>query len=95
MDNPIAGKRSKTRRLAPEELDIYREQSLAFQRKFGREMGPDDPLFFDPHADTPQFRNPDDAGPAIQLIVLQSGGGRPGHSRKRAERPALTRRAAG
>lgn len=37
----------------PESLVVYREQLAAFWRRFGREMGPDDPFFFDPEADTP------------------------------------------
>jgi hypothetical protein len=31
-----------------------KEQRKQFIEKFGREPGPDDPLFFDPDADTPQ-----------------------------------------
>jgi hypothetical protein len=30
------------------------EQRAAFVEKFGREPGPNDPVFFDPDADTPQ-----------------------------------------
>ena len=33
---------------------MLEEQRAAFRRKFGREPGPDDPVFFDPDADTPQ-----------------------------------------
>ena len=29
------------------------EQRKAFSEKFGRELGPDDPVFFDPAKDTP------------------------------------------
>jgi hypothetical protein len=32
-----------------------REQQRKFREKFGRDLGPDDPIFFDPNADTPQF----------------------------------------
>ncbi len=32
---------------------VIREQTEAFRRKFGREMSPTDPLFFDPDADLP------------------------------------------
>ena len=35
------------------------EQREAFVKKFGREPGPDDPVFFDPDADTPQPFNTD------------------------------------
>jgi len=53
----------------PEDLDVYREQLDAFRRKFGREMGPDDPFFFDPDISTPQFRSPCDAARAIDLLA--------------------------
>jgi hypothetical protein len=54
-------------------LDVYREQLAAFRRKFGREMGPDDPFFFDPEADTPQFRSLSDAGHAIAVLAEMMG----------------------
>jgi hypothetical protein len=56
-----------------DQFDVYREQTAAFRRKFGREMGPDDPFFFDPDADTPQFRAPDEAWYAIDQIALIMG----------------------
>jgi len=46
----------------PKSSDVYRRQTVAFRRKFGREMGPDDPFFFDPQAERPCFRRPEDAG---------------------------------
>jgi hypothetical protein len=73
MDNGFARKLLKTRTLNPAELEVYREQRLAFRRKFGREMGPDDPFFFDPEADTPQFRSPRDADGALALIARLMG----------------------
>lgn len=33
---------------------ILKKQLRAFRKKFGRDPGPGDPLFFDPDADTPQ-----------------------------------------
>jgi hypothetical protein len=51
------------------EPEFYRQQLAAFRRKFGREMGPDDPFFFDPDAETPQFRPPEDAEYAIDRIA--------------------------
>lgn len=69
MDNAFARKIFKTRSPVPEELDVYREQVTAFRRKFGREMGPDDPFFFDPDAETPQFRSPSDADHALDLLA--------------------------
>src|SRR5689334_7079304 len=57
----------------PEKTKIYRQQTDAFRRKFGREMGPEDPFFFDPDADTPQFRSPQDADLAIDLLAQLMG----------------------
>jgi hypothetical protein len=34
-------------------VEAMREQREAFIKKFGREPRPDDPIFFDPDADTP------------------------------------------
>lgn len=33
---------------------ILKKQLRAFRKKFGRDPGPGDPVFFDPNADTPQ-----------------------------------------
>lgn len=32
----------------------FKRQIESFEKKFGRPMGPEDPIFFDPDADTPQ-----------------------------------------
>ncbi|QFG35292.1 hypothetical protein BDE18_3360 [Paracoccus pantotrophus] len=40
--------------LTPRLKDALEESRLAFIEKFGREPGPDDPILFDPDADTPQ-----------------------------------------
>jgi hypothetical protein len=69
MDNAFARKLFRT----PEEFDVYREQTAAFRLKFGREMGPDDPFFFDPDAETPQYRSPEHAASAIDLIAVLMG----------------------
>jgi hypothetical protein len=50
-------------------LGAYRKQIEAFRRKFGREMRPDDPFFFDPNLPTPQFRSPEEAEQVIELLV--------------------------
>jgi hypothetical protein len=68
MDNAFARKLLTDRALVPDEIAVYREQTAAFRQKFGREMGPDDPFFFDPDADTPQFRGPQDAEFAIDFL---------------------------
>src|SRR5438067_10765148 len=72
MANTSGRKTAKTR----DEFDVYREQTASFRRKFGREMGPDDPFFFDPEAETPQFRAPYQGWYAIDqmaLIMEQAG----------------------
>ncbi|HTS26161.1 MAG TPA: hypothetical protein VMH81_09810 [Bryobacteraceae bacterium] len=69
MDEAFARILLTGRALEPDETPIYREQTAAFRRKFGREMGPDDPFFFDPDADTPQFRSPTDADYAIDFLA--------------------------
>jgi hypothetical protein len=50
-------------------MPAYRKQVEAFRRKFGREMTPGDPFFFDPRSDTPQFRPPDDADQALNVLM--------------------------
>jgi len=41
--------------MTPELKEVLKGQKKLFIRKFGREPGPDDPVFFDADADTPQF----------------------------------------
>jgi hypothetical protein len=41
-------------KLNQETADALRRQGEAFKKKFGREPGPEDPVFFDPDADIPQ-----------------------------------------
>jgi hypothetical protein len=48
------GNVERTVPLRPEVHEVLKDQERAFVAKFGREMGPDDPIFFDPNADTPQ-----------------------------------------
>ena len=73
MDQEFARKAIGSKRIVPEQTGIYRTQVEDFRRKFGREMGPDDPFFFDPEADTPQFRAPADAEIAIDLLARLMG----------------------
>jgi hypothetical protein len=49
-----ANQYGKTIRLAPELAEALRGAREAFVQKFGREPGPNDPVFFDPDAETPQ-----------------------------------------
>jgi hypothetical protein len=39
--------------LPPEMMEMLARQRELFREKFGRDMGPDDPVFFDPDADEP------------------------------------------
>ena len=66
MDNRFARKLFHNCPVDPKDLDVYRAQLEAFRKKFGREMGPDDPFFFDPTAAEPQFRPPEEADDAPQ-----------------------------
>jgi hypothetical protein len=50
------GRRKKPKgdlNLPPRAIEIIKEQRQRFREKFGREMGPNDPVFFDPDADVP------------------------------------------
>jgi hypothetical protein len=44
----------KTTSLNDEVTAALDEQKRRFREKFGRDAGPEDPIFFDPDADTPQ-----------------------------------------
>jgi hypothetical protein len=81
MDDRFARKVFRFGSPSREEIDIYRQQTRAFRHKFGREMGPDDPFFFDPDADTPRFRRPADAGYALERVadLMQQAGVDPAH----------------
>jgi hypothetical protein len=41
--------------MSPELQRIMKDQLSAFKKKFGRDPGPNDPVFFDPDAKTPQL----------------------------------------
>jgi integrase len=40
--------------MSPEAARTIKKQLRAFRKKFHRDAGPDDPMFFDPEVDTPQ-----------------------------------------
>jgi integrase len=44
---------ARSRPISVEVAEALANQIEAFRQKFGREMGPNDPLFFDPDAETP------------------------------------------
>jgi hypothetical protein len=43
--------------LPPEAAKAMKKQLKAFRKKFNRDPRPDEPIFFDPDADTPQFQS--------------------------------------
>jgi hypothetical protein len=47
--------RSRTVNLNDESMEIVQRQLQKFREKFGREPGPEDPVFFNPDADTPEL----------------------------------------
>src|SRR5690349_11633312 len=76
MDNASARQILRAGQMVPEKVDIYKRQLEAFRAKFGREMGPEDPFFFDPDADVPHFRSPEDADLALNFLaelMVQAG----------------------
>jgi hypothetical protein len=56
--NPFStANRSKRQiEMTPEIVEVLEARDHAFQKKFGRQPGPGDPIFFDPDADQPRFR---------------------------------------
>ena len=50
----LPGMKTKQIKMDPELARAMKNQLRAFKKKFGREPGPNDPVFFDPDADTPQ-----------------------------------------
>ena len=76
MNKLFARKVLRTGSLVPDELEVYRRQTTAFRRKFGRNMRPDDPFFFDAEGDTPHFRSPDDAPYVLEKLaeLMQQAG---------------------
>jgi len=60
---------SRTVTMTPKLEEILKEQRKAFIQKFGRKPGPDDPLFFDPDADTPQVTTEQTRGRLIEQMI--------------------------
>jgi len=50
----LPGMKTKQVKMDPELARAMKNQLRAFKKKFGREPGPNDPVFFDPDVDTPQ-----------------------------------------
>ena len=71
-----AGKRDLSVRkvkLTPEMEKMLRRQRKKFIRKFGREPGPDDPLFFDPNASEPLPLSPEQLQNTTLKTMLAAG----------------------
>ncbi len=69
-------KRKKGKRagqLSPEVVKTLEKQKETFRRKFGREPGPEDPLFFDPNADTPQPLDMDEMTALVVEAMAKAG----------------------
>ena len=56
-----------------ETAEIIAQQKKLFREQFGREPGPDDPLFFDPSVVVPQFLS-DESTDEIWKSLLQAAG---------------------
>ncbi len=69
MDNAATRRILRSRSMEPEQVELYRCQTEAFREKFGRDMGPDDPFFFDPSSEIPQFRGAADGELAVAFIA--------------------------
>jgi hypothetical protein len=57
--------------------ELLRKQREAFVKKFGREPGPDDPIVFDPDADSPVALTKDKL--RTQMIEVMQAAGSPPH----------------
>ncbi len=58
--------------MSPEMQEVMAEQFQRFRQKFGREPGPDDPVFFDPDADTLQELDWDEVGSQIIEAMVKA-----------------------
>jgi hypothetical protein len=60
-------------KITPEMEEILRDQRKKFIEKFGREPGPDDPVFFDAKASTPVSFPPKQLADATLKAMLAAG----------------------
>ena len=81
MDNPFARSLFRSGSRIPGETKYIAGRPWPSCWKFGRDMGPDDPFFFDPEADTPRFRTPAQAGYAFGEVaeLIEQAGIAPAH----------------
>ena len=59
--------------MSPEVQRAMEDQFRRFRVKFGRDPGPDDPVFFDPDADTPQELDRDRVDSEIVGAMVKAG----------------------
>jgi hypothetical protein len=60
-------------KVTPEMAKTLRHQRKKFIKKFGREPGPDDPVFFDPKASAPVSITPKELADATLKAMLAAG----------------------
>jgi len=71
-----ANKRQRSSSHANSERDILQEQATAFEKKFGRRPGPNDPVFFDPATNEPRALSANKLDKDI-FAAMRSAGTRP------------------
>ena len=59
--------------MSPKVQRAMEDQFRRFREKFGRDPGPDDPVFFDPDADTPQELDGDKVDSEIVGAMVKAG----------------------
>jgi hypothetical protein len=59
--------------MTPRVHEALLEQRKAFIEKFGREPGPDDPVFFDPDEDAPTRIDPDRFSADLEKALRDAG----------------------
>jgi hypothetical protein len=59
--------------MTPRVREALVEQRKTFIEKFGREPGPDDPVFFDPDKDVPTPMDPDRLDADLEKALRDSG----------------------
>jgi hypothetical protein len=65
--------RSKFVAMTPELDEALKQQIQYFKEKFGRDPGPDDPLFFDPDEETPQMMTDEKIDKGIMETMMSVG----------------------
>jgi len=59
--------------MSPELEKVLKKKREAFRQKFGRDPGPEDPVFYDPDADTPQPLDADKIDHLMIEAMVQAG----------------------